>query len=207
MGIPVSSVNIGPVHKKDVLKAMKSLVSTSEGVLQEYACLLVFDVKVMPDAQNFAEENGIKVFTAKIIYHLFDAFTEYVEECKNNRKRDKGSAAVFPVICEMVPDACFNTKNPIVIGVNVIEGVLKTGTPLCVPDRDNLKIGVVQSIEANKKSVPFARANTGSVAVKITNDGSVQYGRHFDDQSNIVSLITRDSIDQLKQHFRDEMTD
>jgi len=28
MQIPVSSVNIGPVHKKDVLKAMKSLVAT-----------------------------------------------------------------------------------------------------------------------------------------------------------------------------------
>ena len=50
MEIPVSSVNIGPVHKKDVLKAMKSLVTTSEGNFQEYACMLVFDVKVMPEA-------------------------------------------------------------------------------------------------------------------------------------------------------------
>ena len=46
----MSSVNIGPVHKKDVLKAMKSLVATSAGVNKEYACMLVFDDKVMPDA-------------------------------------------------------------------------------------------------------------------------------------------------------------
>ena len=98
----------------------------------------------------------------------------------------------------MVPDSCFNRTNPIVIGVNVLEGILKPGTPLCVPDRENLRLGVVQSIEANKKSVPFARANTGSVAVKISNDGSVMYGRHFDQSSQIVSLITRDSIDALK---------
>lgn len=107
----------------------------------------------------------------------------------------------------MVPDACFNRTNPIVIGLNVIEGVLKPGTPLCIPDRDNLRLGKVLSIEANKKPVQAARASTGSVAVKISNDGSVQYGRHFDDQSNIVSMVTRESIDALKQHFRDEMTE
>ena len=68
--IPVSSVNIGPVHKKDVLKAMKSLVKTEVAGKKEYACLLAFDVKVMPEAQQFADENEIKIFTAKIIYHL-----------------------------------------------------------------------------------------------------------------------------------------
>lgn len=107
----------------------------------------------------------------------------------------------------MVPDACFHTTNPIVIGVNVVEGVLKIGTPLVVPDRDNLKLGFVQSIEANKKPVQSARAATGSVAVKITNDGSIMYGRHFDHNGQICSLLTRDSIDALKTMFRDEMTD
>lgn len=107
----------------------------------------------------------------------------------------------------MVPDACFNRSNPIVIGLNVIEGVLKPGTPLCVPDRENLKIGTVMSIEANKKPVQSARANTGSVAVKIAQQDNVTYGRHFDDKADIVSLITRDSIDALKTHFRDEMND
>jgi translation initiation factor 5B len=53
----------------------------------------------------------------------------------------------------MVKDACFNTKSPIIIGVNVIEGVLKIGTPICVPDKENLKLGIVTSIELNKKPI------------------------------------------------------
>ena len=179
--IPVSSVNIGPVHKKDVLKAMKNLAKTEVVAKKEYACLLAFDVKIMPDATQFAEENGIKVFEARIIYHLQDNYIEYKEECERERKAGQGTKAIFPCICEMVPDACFNRTNPIVIGLNVIEGILKPGTPLCVPDRENLRLGTVLSIEANKKPVPFARTNTGSVAVKISNDGSVSYGRHFDD--------------------------
>lgn len=144
--VPVSAVNIGPVHRKDVMKAMKSVGTDKMAGVQknkEFATVLAFDVRVMPDAQAFAEENGIKVFTAKIIYHLFDDFTEYLEQCKNDRKGDLGTKAVFPCILEMVKDACFNQKNPIIIGAKVVEGVLKVGTPLCVPDRDSLKLGIV----------------------------------------------------------------
>lgn len=32
------------------------------------------------------------------------------------------------------------------------------------------------------------------------------YGRHFDFNDNLVSRITRESIDALKLHFKDEMT-
>ncbi len=103
----------------------------------------------------------------------------------------------------MVKGACFNAKSPIVIGVNVKEGVLRIGTPLVIPDRENLKLGFVQSIELNKKPINQARTKDGSVAVKITTDGSVCYGRQFDDTCQIVSHITRDSIDLLKESYRD----
>jgi len=106
MKIPVTAINIGPIHKKDVLKAMKSL--TGEGHQKEYATILAFDVKVTPEAEEFAVENGIKIFTANIIYHLFDSFTEYVDKCRNERKSDEGSKAVFPCLLEMVKGACFN---------------------------------------------------------------------------------------------------
>jgi translation initiation factor 5B len=36
-------------------------------------------------------------------------------------------------------------------------------------------------------------------------DTHIQYGRHFDDSMQLVSQISRDSIDALKEHFRDEM--
>lgn len=105
----------------------------------------------------------------------------------------------------MVKDACFNQKSPIIVGVTVTEGVLKVGTPLCIPMRESLRIGIVQSIELNKKPVQAARAKDGQVAVKITNDGSVSFGRHFNYEDQVCSFITRDSIDVLKTHFRDDM--
>lgn len=44
-----------------------------------YAVVLAFDVKVERDAQDLADKEGIKIFTADIIYHLFDKFTAYTE--------------------------------------------------------------------------------------------------------------------------------
>ena len=76
--IPVSSINIGPVHKKDILKCVKSTNAGGARQHKEFATLLAFDVKVTPEARDFAEEEGIKIFTAEIIYHLFDSFTLYV---------------------------------------------------------------------------------------------------------------------------------
>lgn len=92
--IPVCSVNIGEIYKKDVMKALKSI--TGDKVKKEYASILAFDVKVDEEAEEFAEENGIKIFKADIIYHLFDQFTEYVEQCVKERKGSEGAKAVFP---------------------------------------------------------------------------------------------------------------
>ena len=50
------------------------------------------------------------------------------------------------------------------------------------------------------------RPKDGNAAIKIVNDGSVMYGRHFDDKSQICSMLTRDSIDSLKQFYRDDMS-
>jgi translation initiation factor 5B len=32
------------------------------------------------------------------------------------------------------------------------------------------------------------------------------YGRHFDDSNQIVSILSRDSIDSLKHYFKDDLT-
>jgi len=99
--IPVCSVNIGPVHKKDILKCMKSTSAGGARQHMEFATLLAFDVKVTQEAKEFAEEEGIKIFTADIIYHLFDSFTEYVKSCREERKGEQGRLAVFPCILEV----------------------------------------------------------------------------------------------------------
>lgn len=68
-----------------------------------------------------------------------------------------------------------------------------------------LKLGVVQSIEHNHKKLTEARKANGSVAISIGGDPSILSGRHFDPKDKLTSIISRRSIDCLKEHFRDEV--
>ena len=127
----MSGINIGPVHKKDVMRASIMLEHQ-----KEYATMLCFDVKVERDAQEMADDLGVRIYTADIIYHLFDAFTAYMKEVRDKRKADQAPQAVFPCVLQIVPGCVFNNRNPIVLGVTVTEGTLRMGTPLCVPARN-----------------------------------------------------------------------
>ena len=99
-----------------------------------------------------------------------------------------------------------NKKDPLIIGVSVTEGVLKVGTPIYCVEK-NLPIGVVESIEREKKPINNVRPNDGDVAIRIkVADSSLAAGRHFDENSTYVSQITRASIETLKFYFREDMT-
>lgn len=121
--IPVANVGIGPVYKRDVMNCGTMLEKS-----KDYAVMLCFDVKIDKEAQQYADEQGIKIFTADIIYHLFDQFTKHMEELNEKRKEESKLLAVFP--CVLSPVAVFNKTNPIVVGVDVIEGQLKMHTPI-----------------------------------------------------------------------------
>jgi translation initiation factor 5B len=58
--IPVSGINIGPVHKKDIMRAATMLEKA-----KELACILCFDVTVDREADRLAEEMGIRLFKGR----------------------------------------------------------------------------------------------------------------------------------------------
>uniref|UniRef100_A0AAV1TG49 Eukaryotic translation initiation factor 5B n=1 Tax=Peronospora matthiolae TaxID=2874970 RepID=A0AAV1TG49_9STRA len=197
--IPVSCVNIGPVYKKDVMRASVQLEHQPE-----FATILAFDVKVHNDATELASELGVRIFTADIIYHLFDQFTAYMDNFRMARREEFEEVAVFPCVLKIVPSCVFNKKDPIILGVDVEEGILKVGTPLVVPSAGGFLVGKVGSIEREHKEVDRAKKGA-SVAVRIDNESSVMYGRHFDHKNKLVSRLTRESIDALKENFRDDL--
>jgi translation initiation factor 5B len=204
--IPVSGINIGPVHKKDIIRASIMLESQPE-----YAQILAFDVKVDKEAQDLADEMGVKIFKADIIYHLFDQFTKYMEEVTETRRRDQAPSAVFPCKLKIVPGCVFNKRNPIVIGVDVLEGQLRIGTPLCVVNAENqiVSIGKVIGIELNHKAKEVVRKGDPAVAIKIESpvyETPKMVGRHFFEKDLLYSRITRASIDILKSTFRNDVT-
>ena len=101
-----------------------------------YAVILAFDVKVEREAQEMADKEGVKIFTADIIYHLFDKFTAYREDLKKKKQEEFKFVAVFPCKLRILPQYIFNSRDPIVMGVIVEAGFLVVGTTLCVPTKE-----------------------------------------------------------------------
>eukprot|EP00455_Lapot_gusevi_P027209 TRINITY_DN2879_c0_g1_i9.p2 TRINITY_DN2879_c0_g1~~TRINITY_DN2879_c0_g1_i9.p2 ORF type:complete len:101 (+),score=32.58 TRINITY_DN2879_c0_g1_i9:94-396(+) len=82
------------------------------------------------------------------------------------------------------------------------------GTPICIPQKEFLDIGRITSIEDNHNPVEKAvKGDRVCVRIEMDNRHVSQplYGRHFDLKNQLVSKISRKSIDLLKAHFKDDL--
>ncbi|CAD6594840.1 BJ4_G0051210.mRNA.1.CDS.1 [Saccharomyces cerevisiae] len=210
MKIPVMSIGLGPVYKRDVMKA-----STMLEKAPEYAVMLCFDVKVDKEAEQYAEQEGIKIFNADVIYHLFDLFTAYQEKLLEERRKDFLDYAIFPCVLQTLQ--IINKRGPMIIGVDVLEGTLRVGTPICAvktdpttKERQTLILGKVISLEINHQPVQEVKKGqtAAGVAVRLEDPSGQQpiWGRHVDENDTLYSLVSRRSIDTLKDKaFRDQV--
>lgn len=205
--IPVANVGIGPVFKRDVMNCGTMLEKN-----KEYAVMLCFDVKIDKEAQLYADEQGIKIFTADIIYHLFDAFTAHMALIAEKKKEESKHDAVFPCVLNTV--AVFNKTGPIVVGVDVVDGNLRMHTPIAAVKQNAITgvkeivgIGRVTGIERDHKQIQICKKGQPSVAVKIEMSGhQPTYGRHLEEKDTLYSLISRKSIDVLKEFYRTDVS-
>lgn len=79
----------------------QALLSQPPQGTPEYATILAFDVKIDGDARKHADEAGVRIFTADIIYHLFDQFTAHMDRLMEQRRQDAKTTAVFPCIAKV----------------------------------------------------------------------------------------------------------
>ena len=201
--IPYSGINIGPVHKKDVVKS-SVMIERDE----QWAIIMAFDVKVEREAQEYADTVGVRIFTADIIYHLQDSFIAYREQMKKQKQEEFKDRVVFPCKFRILPNHVFTKRDPILVGVKVEAGTLHKNTPIVVPDRENLFIGRITGIQRDSKEIETAGISD-EVCVRIDatpGDAPKMVGRHFEESDQLVSRISRESIDLLKQWWREDVS-
>merc|ERR1712196_62511 len=93
----------------------------------------------------------------------FQLRMKMLKEERQNQTRDQ---AVFPCALQIYEQHVFNSRNPILVGCQVLDGQVRIGTPICVPTADRIVIGKITSIEHDHKQVDKARKGD-DVAVKI----------------------------------------
>ena len=199
--IPVNQVNIGTVTKKHITK----MVISNKKDKKEFLTILAFNINIDDDVQVFANKNGIKIFSAEIIYHLYDLFIKYRNDIIKERKNFYKPQAIFPCCLKILEKHIYNKKNPLIFGVSITEGNIHLDTPLIIAET-KVNLGKVIGIQHDGKEIQIGKKGM-EVCIKVENNDNIVYGRHFDHKNNLYSAVTKQSIDIVKSHFQDEITE
>jgi translation initiation factor 5B len=62
------------------------------------------------------------------------------------------------------------------------------------------------SIERDHKHIPLVKKGQPSVAVKIEGPNQPLYGRQLEESDTLYSLLSRTSIDTLKEYYRADVS-
>ncbi|KAE8037969.1 hypothetical protein FH972_010518 [Carpinus fangiana] len=110
---------------------------------------------------------------------------------------------------EDVKDAAMEDMKTVMSRIDKSGEGVYVGTPICVPQQGFIDIGRIASIENNHKPVDIAKKGQ-KVAIKIVGSNSEEqqkmFGRHFEVEDELVSHISRKSIDVLKANYRDDLS-
>ncbi|MEM1548147.1 MAG: translation initiation factor IF-2 [Thermoproteota archaeon] len=196
-GIPVRIGDLGPVSEHDVIEAS---VSSKDPTLR---ALLVFNVRVMPEAMEEAKKRNVPVFENRIIYQLVEEFSEWRRREKQREIQTQLEQLILPGKIRILPNYIFRRSKPAIVGVKVEAGGIKPGYPLI-----NLKgerIGVIQQIQKEGKSLSKAEAGD-EVAISIP---EAVVGRSLKEDETLLvdvpardaSLVNRVFKNQLEPHY------
>ncbi len=183
-GIPVSSAGVGNITKKDVSEAEAS------GEKEPLHSLVVgFNVGVAPGVSS----TKVKMLTSNVIYDLIDKIEKWMEEEKKRLEEREFASLVRPCKIEVLQGYVFRQSNPAIVGVEVLQGTLKAGTP--VMNQQGRRISVVKSIQHEQESVSAAERGK-QVAVALP---QVTVGRQLHEGDILYSDIPEEDFRKLKQ--------
>lgn len=184
-GIEIRKAEIGNVTKRDVSEAflMKSKV--------KYSAIFAFNVPVNEDALLEAKSSGVKIFSTNIIYQLVDDYKKWVDVEKAKERQNMLQKVVLPVKIKILK--CFRASNPCILGVEVLDGVLRGGCELM--NSNSKVIGRVEGVQSEKKNIEKA-VKGEQVAISID---SCIFGRHVFDDDILYSVIPENDFPLLEK--------
>ena len=159
--VPIAKADIGPVNRRDVVDA-----ETIKEKDRHLGVVLAFNVRVLPDAREEADESRIRIFEDKIIYSLIDGYNAWVEE-DTAHEDDAIFAELTPISkFTFMKGFAFRNSNPAVFGITVDTGMLRQKVSFM--DGHGRRIGAIHQLQLDGKNVESARKGD-EVACSVQN--------------------------------------
>ncbi|SDJ25479.1 translation initiation factor eaIF-5B [Halovenus aranensis] len=194
--IPVMDAGVGDVAPRDVRMA-----ETAETAHEQ--SILAFNVDVLDDARQLAEQEDVGLFEHDVIYRLIESYQEYVEEIQEAQQEQILENITRPARFEILPDHTFRQSDPAVVGVEIRGGLLRRNSNVVAFEgSDTDRVGTLKTIQDEGEDVDEAR--TGErVAVSI--DGPT-VGRQIKEGDQLWVEIPEKHAKILEQELTDDIS-
>ncbi|BDR92984.1 translation initiation factor IF-2 [Vulcanisaeta souniana] len=196
-GIPVRKADVGNVSRRDVVEA--SIVKKKNPL---YGVILAFNVKVPHDIEIEAMQYGVRIFRNEILYRLVEEFTQWYKEQKTKLIEMELDKYIRPGKIRILPGYVFRRSNPVIVGVAVLEGVIKPGYTLM--RGDGKKVGTIMQIQDKGKNIQEARKG---MEVAISIEGNVMIGRQIKEGDELYIDVPEEHAITLMTQFKDQLTE
>ncbi|MDM7934403.1 MAG: translation initiation factor IF-2, partial [Methanothrix sp.] len=155
--IPIHFADVGPVSRRDVVRA----AAIRDPLL---SVILAFNVEILPDALSEIQKTSVPVFCSDIIYTIIESYDQWVDEQRMRMEQERLEAVIRPGAVRILPDCVFRQSKPAIVGVQVIGGVIRTQVNLMREDGAN--VGVVKGIQEHNENLSYATVGQ-QVAISI----------------------------------------
>ena len=194
--ISISTADTGMVSRKDVVKAQ--VITETDKYL---GSILAFGVKVLDDAKDEANKNGIRIFSQPVLYDLVDEYRDWVTSDKENMQRTELDLITMPCKFQLIKGMVFRRNGPAVCGVEILVGSLKQKS--IIINSTGKEVGVIKQIEDNGENIKQA-AKGSEVAVSM-NEPVI--GRTIREGEILYSLPNDIGVRLLKERYHDSLSD
>ncbi|MBU0666776.1 MAG: translation initiation factor IF-2 [Nanoarchaeota archaeon] len=181
--ISIRKASIGNITKKDYADAESNY---EKDPLK--AVILGFNISDEADVCSTI----VKVLVRDVIYKLIDDFEEWQALTKKSQEAKKLEAVVRPCKLEILPNCIFRQNNPCIVGVDVVTGVVKVGTPLT---KNGSALTIIKSMQCDKENVKCAEKGK-QLAISLPN---VTAGRQIFEHDILYSDVSEEDFRKLKK--------
>ena len=194
--ISISTADTGMVSRKDVVKAQ--VITETNKYL---GSILAFGVKVLDDAKDEANKNGIRIFSQPVLYDLVDEYRDWVTSDKENMQKTELDSIMMPCKFQLIKGMVFRRNGPAVCGVEILGGSLKQKS--IIINSTGKEVGVIKQIEDNGENIKQA-AKGSEVSVSM-NEPVI--GRTIREGEILYSLPNDIGVRLLKERYHDSLSD
>ena len=194
-GIKISIADVGPIKKEDILNA--TIVRSFDPYS---ASVLGFNVPILPEANEQAIKDNIRIFTNDVIYRLLEDYIEYAETRRAEDTAKGLSELVLPAKLKMFPEYIFRNSDPAVFGVKVEAGTLLPKVLLITSQGKRARR--VHQIQDKGKTLEKA-VKDDEVAISVR---GIEIGKDIGKDETLYVSVPESHVRQLMGRFLDELT-